>query len=82
MKVTSRLLEIDKDTVNRVHLRAGDHCAQVLSNLLRSMELTETQLDKLWTFVKKRKILTAKKTSSDSTDESGSGQPLTPPPNY
>jgi transposase-like protein len=80
VRATSRLLGIDKDTVNRVILRAGEHCAQVLSSLLKSLELTEAQLDELWTFVKKRKILAVKKTSNDSTDASGSGQPLTRPP--
>lgn len=50
---TARLLGLDKDTVNRVILRAGEHCTRVLSNLLNSLELPETQLDELWTFVKK-----------------------------
>jgi hypothetical protein len=45
---------LDKDTVNRVILRAGEHCANVLSCLLASLKLTEAQLDELWTFVKKR----------------------------
>jgi hypothetical protein len=78
VRATARLLDLDKDTVNRVILRAGEHCANVLSSLLASLELTETQLDELWTFVKKRKILAAPKTSSASTGRRGSGQPSTP----
>ncbi|MCK5680888.1 IS1 family transposase [bacterium] len=62
VRATARLLEMDKDTVNRVILRAGEHCAHVLSELLTSLELTEVQLDELWTFVKKRKILAVPKT--------------------
>jgi len=62
VRATARLLELDKDTVNRVILRAGEHCANVLSELLRSLKLTEAQLDELWTFVKKRKVLAAPKT--------------------
>ncbi len=62
VRATARLLEMDKDTVNRVILRAGEHCAQVLSGLLTSLDLTETQLDELWAFVKKRKILVVPKT--------------------
>ena len=54
VRATARLLELDKDTVNRVILRAGKHCANVLSELLASLELSEAQLDELWTFVKKR----------------------------
>ena len=80
VRATARLLGLDKDTVNRVILRAGEHCARVLSSLLTSLEMTETQLDELWTFVKKRKVLTAKKTLSASMDKRGSGRPSTRPP--
>lgn len=79
VRATARLLELDKDTVNRVILRAGEHCARVLSGLLTSLELTESQLDELWTFVKKRKVLEAPKTLRASTGGRGSGRPLTPP---
>lgn len=75
VRATARLLDLDKDTVNRVILRAGEHCARVLSDLLVSLELTEAQLDELWTFVKKRKILAAPKTLKVSTAGHGSGQP-------
>lgn len=80
VRATARLLGLDKDTVNRVILRAGEHCAQVLSELLTSLKLTEAQLDELWTFVKKRKVLAVPETSNSNTEERGSGQLLTPPP--
>ena len=79
MRATARLLELDKDTVNRVILRAGEHCAHVLSGLLTSLELTEAQLDELWTFVKKRKVLAVPKTSIASMGGRGSGRLSTPP---
>lgn len=60
VRATSRLLNINKDTVNRVILRAGEHCETVLSSLLRSLRLKETQLDELWAFVKKRKVVAKK----------------------
>ena len=69
VRATSRLLGINKDTVNRVILRAGEHCEIVLSNLLRSLKLKEAQLDELWAFVKKRNLLSKKKLA-----ENGSGQ--------
>jgi transposase-like protein len=47
VRATARLLELDKNTVNRVILRAGEHCANVLSGLLTSLEMTEVQLDEL-----------------------------------
>ena len=71
VRATARLLDIDKDTVNRVILRAGEHCELVLSSLLSSLSLTEGQLDELWTFVKKRRLLMKK-----SLAGSGSGQLL------
>lgn len=77
VRATARLLELDKDTVNRVILRAGEHCAHVLSSLLTSLNMTEAQLDELWAFVKKRKVLAAPKTSSASTGGRGSGRPST-----
>jgi transposase-like protein len=78
VRATARLLGMDKDTVNRVILKAGEHCAYVLSGLLASLELTETQLDELWTFVKKRKVLAAPKTLNTTTDGRGSGRRLMP----
>jgi transposase-like protein len=69
VRATARLLDINKDTVNRVILRAGEHCEIVLSNLLRSLKLKEAQLDELWAFIKKRNLLTKKKLA-----ENGSGQ--------
>ena len=80
VRATARLLSLDKDTVNRVILRAGDHCAHVLSELLTSLKMTEAQLDELWTFVKKRKVLAAPKILSSNTGGRGSGRLLTPPP--
>ncbi len=75
VRATSRLLNIDKDTVNRVILRAGGHCETVLSSLLCSLKLKETQLDELWAFVKKRKVL-AKRNLKKNLDKSASGSPL------
>ena len=69
VRATSRLLDINKDTVNRIILRAGEHCEIVLSNLLRSLKLKEAQLDELWAFVKKRNLLTKEKLAGN-----GSGQ--------
>ncbi len=60
VRATARLLNINKDTVNRVILRAGEHCEAVLSSLLRSLKLKEAQMDELWAFVKKRKLLASK----------------------
>jgi len=75
VRATARLLGLNKDTVNRVILRVGEHCELVLSSLLRSLKLGEAQLDELWAFVKKRKIL-ENKNLKRSSEKNGSGQPL------
>jgi hypothetical protein len=54
VRAIARLIELDKDT--GVILRAGNHCANVLSGLLTSLKLTEAQLNELWTFIKKGKL--------------------------
>ena len=69
VRATSRLLDINKDTVNRVILRAGEHCEIVLSNLLRSLKLKKAQLDELWAFVKKRNLLTKKKLAENESGQ-------------
>ena len=76
VRATARLVGCDKDTVNRVIVSAGEHCALVLSNLLKSLRLTEVQLDELWAFVKKRKIFPSR-TSKTTKARSGSGPPST-----
>lgn len=72
---TARIFSFDKDAVNRVVLRAGEHCKIILGNLVRDLCLNECQMDELWAFVKKRKLF-ATKTSKKNTDDIGSGEPL------
>jgi transposase-like protein len=71
---TARILSLDKDGVNRIVLKAGEHCKQILEDLIRDLCLTECQLDELWTFVKKRKLFPTK-TSRKNMAATGSGQP-------
>jgi len=71
---TARILSLDKDGVNRVVFKAGEHCKTILRGLIHDLHLKECQLDELWTFVKKRKLF-AKKTSRKSMGANGSGHP-------
>lgn len=56
VRATGRILGLDKDAVNRVILKAGEHCAKVLENLLVQLDLTEVQLDELWNFLDKKTL--------------------------
>ena len=69
---TARIFSLDKDGVNRIVLKAGDHCKEILGNLIQDLCLNECQLDELWTFVKKRKLF-ATKISKKNMAVTGSG---------
>jgi transposase-like protein len=56
VRATGRILGLDKDAVNRVILKAGEHCAKVLEDLLVQLDLTEVQLDELWSFLDKKTL--------------------------
>jgi len=60
VRASARILELSKDGVNKIIIKAGEHCRFVLSNLLNSLHLEECQLDELWTFVQKKKLFPKK----------------------
>ena len=73
IRATSRILDLSKDRVNHIALIAGRHAEMMLSNLLRSLHLNECQLDELWSFVRKKKLLT-RKSSKPNMDKHGYGR--------
>lgn len=73
IRATSRILNLSKDLVNQIVLKAGAYADMMLSNLLRSLHLNECQMDELWSFVHKKKHLTKKNLKRD-TDKHGYGQ--------
>jgi transposase-like protein len=75
VRATGRLLGLDKDAVNRVILKAGEHCVKVMENLLVQLDLTEVQLDELWTFLEKK---TRPEMRARMAVRSGSGRRSTP----
>ncbi len=74
VRATSRILGLSKDGVNHLILKAGEHCERVLSNLLMSLNLTEVQLDELWTFIKKNKTRRSWMPKTNQV-QAGFGQP-------
>jgi transposase-like protein len=57
IRACARVKGVNKDTVQRVLERARQHCLKVLGELLRDLQLTECQMDELWSFIKKRVFL-------------------------
>jgi len=76
VRATGRILGLDKDAVNRVILKAGENCVKVLENLLVQLDLTEVQLDELWTFLEKKTLPEMKA----KVGRSGYGRRSTPKP--
>jgi transposase-like protein len=74
VRATSRLLGINHITVNKVIVKVGEYCQKFYHEMMSSLHLTEVQLDELWTFVKKKQLLT-KKNSPKDTENTGSGRP-------
>lgn len=54
IRATGRLIEVDKDTVQRWLPSLGRHCQGVMNYFFRNLHLTECQLDELWTFIYKK----------------------------
>jgi len=72
IRATSRILNLSKDSVNKVVLKAGKHCDFVLDNLLSSLNLDQCQMDELWSFIQKKKLI-QKATVNNGSDMYHSG---------
>jgi len=58
IRATSRIMNVDKNTICRILDRVTIHCEKISAYLIKDLHLSEVQLDELWSFVKKkRKIL-------------------------
>lgn len=57
IRETGRRLNLSKDTVNRIVFKAERHCEVVLTNLLKSLRMSEKQIDAFISFIEKRKVL-------------------------
>ena len=51
---TARIQNVDKKTVLLVLAKAGDHAEKVNRSLLKGLEVTECQLDEMWSFIGKK----------------------------
>lgn len=56
IRETGRILKLSKDTVNRIVFKAEKHCNVVLANLLKSLKMSDGQLDVLISFIENRKF--------------------------
>lgn len=54
VQAVARVHGVKPDTVLEWIRKAGQHCEQVSEYMMRELELTQVQLDELWTFVHKK----------------------------
>jgi len=50
---TARAMGVDKDSGALWLKRAREHCEEVRDYLLRDLNLSQVQIDEIWTFIKK-----------------------------
>lgn len=55
IRATSRIWGISKDTIGHWLDRLGAPCKGLHAYLVHDLQLTEVQLDELWTFIKKKR---------------------------
>ena len=54
VRAVARIHHIEPDTVLDWLRKAGQHCEQVSEYMMQELELSQVQLDELWTFVRKK----------------------------
>jgi len=50
----SRLTDVDRNTINSLLLRTGEHCATLLDERMRRLHCRRLQCDEIWTYVAKK----------------------------
>jgi transposase-like protein len=63
LRGTSRVLEVKVDTIRRWLATAASHCEQVSDILVRDLNLSQVQVDEVWSFVKKNTKIPLKRSS-------------------
>jgi transposase-like protein/IS1 family transposase len=54
VRATSRLTGLDKNTILRIMVQAGEQCFQFLADTMQNLKATDIQCDEVWSFVAKK----------------------------
>ncbi len=65
LRAITRLLDVHRITVMRILERVGQHCEDIQAQYMRELDLTDLQLDELWTFVRKKQGRLSKAEKAD-----------------
>jgi IS1 family transposase len=55
IRSVSRMTDVDRNTINSLLLRTGDHCAVIMDTYMRNLRLQFLQIDECWTFITKKR---------------------------
>ncbi len=64
-----RMTGIHRDTIMRLLVSAGNHCATLLDATMRDLRCRYIQFDEIWTYVGKKKKHTSREDSPDLGDQ-------------
>lgn len=67
VRSTERMTGVHRDTICRLLVQVGDHCAELLDEKMRNLHCGYVQADEIWTYVGKKQ----KHTRSDDSPEVG-----------
>jgi hypothetical protein len=54
VRAASRLTNLDKKTILRIMVKAGQQCYQFLADTMQNLTVAEIQCDEVWSFVQKK----------------------------
>jgi IS1 family transposase len=54
IRSTSRMTDVDRNTINSLLLRTGERCAALLDTRMRQLSCRRLQCDEIWTYVSKK----------------------------
>lgn len=67
LRAITRLLNVHRTTVMKVLIRVGDNCEALHNQHVRHLNITDVQVDEIWTFVKKKQGKCSTEEWKDST---------------
>ena len=54
IRSTSRMTDVDRNTIMSLLVRVGDRCTELMDSRMRNLRCTQIQCDEIWTFVQKK----------------------------
>lgn len=69
ISATERITNLDKNTIMRLLVRAGERCKNLMDSRMRNLHLQHIQIDEIWTYVQKKRARVRKGDSPEVGDQ-------------